>query len=100
MAKRNIAEVLRVNSHARATVRKTPCWAPSPTPISPSNGSSAHFSRSVLALMHETRHPVGLITKSSGVERDIDLLADMVQARRVGVYITIKFSRSMPNWPG
>jgi DNA repair photolyase len=35
------------------------------------------ITRQVLEVLHECQHPVGLITKSSLIERDIDLLAPM-----------------------
>lgn len=35
------------------------------------------ITRSVLEVLHETDHPVALITKSSLIERDVDLLAPM-----------------------
>jgi DNA repair photolyase len=47
------------------------------------------LTRRVLEVLHECRHPVGLITKSSLVERDIDLLAEMAQQRLTGVAITL-----------
>jgi len=47
------------------------------------------ITRSVLEVMHECGQPVGLITKSSLIERDIDLLAPMAQKRLAAVTITI-----------
>jgi DNA repair photolyase len=88
VAKRNIAEVLR-RELARPRYRPQDTVLGTITDAYQPIERELGLTRSVLALMHETRHPVGLITKSSGVERDIDLLADMAQARRVGVYITI-----------
>ncbi len=38
---------------------------------------SLKITRSVLEVLHECEHPVGLITKSSLIERDIDLLSDI-----------------------
>jgi DNA repair photolyase len=35
------------------------------------------ITRQVLEVLSECRHPLGLITKSSLIERDIDLLAPM-----------------------
>jgi len=39
--------------------------------------------------LHATRHPFGLVTKSSLVERDLDVLAAMARDRLVRVYVTI-----------
>ncbi|MFS8974512.1 PA0069 family radical SAM protein [Cupriavidus necator] len=45
--------------------------------------------REILEVLHKTDHPVALITKSSLIERDIDLLAPMAEKRLVFADITI-----------
>jgi DNA repair photolyase len=47
------------------------------------------ITRSVLEVLHECGQPVGLITKSALIERDIDLLAPMAEKRQAVVSITI-----------
>jgi len=47
------------------------------------------LTRGVIEVMHETRHPFALVTKSSGVERDIDLIAPMAAHGLAAVYVTI-----------
>jgi len=47
------------------------------------------LTRQVLEVLHECRHPVGLITKSSLIERDIDLLAPMAEQRQACAAITL-----------
>jgi len=47
------------------------------------------ITRRVLEVLHECAHPVGLISKSSLIERDIDLLAPMASKRLAAVAITI-----------
>ncbi|WP_019142920.1 PA0069 family radical SAM protein [Noviherbaspirillum massiliense] len=47
------------------------------------------LTRRVLEVLHECEHPVGLITKSSLIERDIDLLAPMAAKQQAVVAITI-----------
>jgi DNA repair photolyase len=47
------------------------------------------LTRSLIELLWEVRHPMSLVTKSSGVERDLDLLAAMAQRKLAAVYITI-----------
>src|SRR5690554_3786816 len=47
------------------------------------------LTRQVLTVLHECEHPVGLITKSSLIERDIDLLADMAVRQQAVAAITI-----------
>lgn len=47
------------------------------------------ITRGVLELLRETDHPVALITKSSLIERDIDLLAPMAAQRLAVAAVTI-----------
>ncbi len=47
------------------------------------------LTRRVLEVLQECQHPVGLITKSSLIERDIDIIAAMAARRQASVAITI-----------
>jgi len=47
------------------------------------------ITRRVLEILHECEHPVGLITKSALIERDIDLLAPMAKKRLAAAAVTI-----------
>jgi len=47
------------------------------------------ITRSVIEVLAEHRHPFSLITKSAGVERDIDLIAPMAADRLAAVYVSI-----------
>ncbi len=47
------------------------------------------ITRSVLEVLSETRHPFSIITKSSLIERDIDLIAPMAAERMAAVYVSI-----------
>ncbi|USX22641.1 PA0069 family radical SAM protein [Oxalobacteraceae bacterium OTU3REALA1] len=47
------------------------------------------LTRRVLEVLQECQHPVGLITKSSLIERDIDILSAMAAKRQAGVAITV-----------
>jgi DNA repair photolyase len=47
------------------------------------------ITRSLIEVLREARHPFSLITKSGGVERDLDLIAPMAAARLAAVYVTI-----------
>lgn len=49
----------------------------------------ARITRGILEVLAECRHPVALITKSSLIERDIDLLAPMAQERLAVAAVTI-----------
>jgi DNA repair photolyase len=50
---------------------------------------SLRITRRVLEVLHECEHPVALITKSSLIERDIDLLAPMAAKRLAVAAITL-----------
>ena len=45
--------------------------------------------RSLIDVLREARHPFALVTKSSGVERDLDLIAPMAADHLAAVYVTI-----------
>jgi len=47
------------------------------------------ITRSLIELLHECRHPFSLVTKSSGVERDLDLIAPMAAERLAAVYVSV-----------
>ncbi|MGH8809313.1 MAG: PA0069 family radical SAM protein, partial [Noviherbaspirillum sp.] len=47
------------------------------------------LTRRVLEVLHECEHPVALITKSSLIERDIDLLAEMAARRQAVAAVTL-----------
>ena len=47
------------------------------------------LTRSVIEVLQLARHPFSLVTKSSGVERDLDLIAPMAADRLAAVYVTI-----------
>lgn len=47
------------------------------------------LTRRVLEVLHECDHPLALITKSSLIERDIDLLAPMAAKRLAAVAVTV-----------
>ena len=47
------------------------------------------ITRSVIQVLADCAHPFSLVTKSSGVERDLDLIAPMAQRGLVAVYLSI-----------
>jgi DNA repair photolyase len=47
------------------------------------------ITRQILEVLGECEHPVGIATKSSMVERDLDLLAPMAQQRLAHVFVSI-----------
>lgn len=50
---------------------------------------SLRLSRAVLQVLEAAGHPVGIVTKGSGIERDLDLLSAMGPLRQASVYVTI-----------
>lgn len=88
IAKRNIAAVLRTDLGKRSYAPKlinigsaTDCYQPVEREL--------RLTRGLIELMQEVRHPLALVTKSSGVERDLDLLAPMAAQQLAAVYVTI-----------
>ena len=88
IAKRNLAEVLRCELAApRYRPRRlnlgsaTDCYQPAEREL--------RLTRAVIAVLQETRHPFSLITKGSGVERDLDLIAPMAAMGLAAVYVTV-----------
>ena len=47
------------------------------------------LTRSVLEVLDKYNHPVGIVTKSAGVLRDLDILSSMVKRNLVRVYISL-----------
>ena len=88
IAKRNAVELLREEMGRRsyrpeliAIGTATDCYQPVERDL--------RLTRSIIELMQETQHPFALVTKSSGVERDIDLIAPMAAKGLAAVYVTI-----------
>ena len=88
IAKRNIAAMLRADLGKRSYVPKlinigsaTDCYQPVEREL--------RLTRGLIELMQEVRHPLALVTKSSGVERDLDLLAPMAAHHLAAAYVTI-----------
>lgn len=47
------------------------------------------ITRGILEVLAEHRHPVGIVTKSALVERDIDILADMARQDLAHVFVSV-----------
>lgn len=47
------------------------------------------ITRSLVEVLHAASHPWAIVTKSSGIERDLDLLAPMGRSGLAAVYVTI-----------
>ena len=88
IAKRNLAEVLRAElAHPRyrpdmiAVGTVTDAYQPIERDL--------RLTRAALEVLHQAQHPFSIVTKGSGVERDLDLLAPMGERNRAAVYVTI-----------
>lgn len=88
VAKHNIAQVLQHElSRPRYEPRlinigsATDCYQPVERELK--------LTRALIEVLRESQHPFSLITKSSGVERDLDLLAPLAAQRLAAVYVTI-----------
>ncbi|MEJ8853956.1 PA0069 family radical SAM protein [Variovorax robiniae] len=88
IAKRNVAEVLRAELGKKnyrpsqiAIGTATDCYQPIEREL--------RLTRSVIEVMNETRHPFAIVTKSSAIEHDLDLIAPMAAKRLAAVYITL-----------
>jgi DNA repair photolyase len=47
------------------------------------------ITRSVLGVLAECSHPFSIVTKSSGIERDIDIIAPMARRGLAAVYVSV-----------
>lgn len=88
IVKRNIADVLRQDLVRKSYVPRllnigsaTDCYQPVEREL--------RLTRSVIEVLQETRHPFSLVTKSAGVERDLDIIAAMAKENMAAVYVTI-----------
>ncbi len=88
IAKVNAAERLREAFASRAY---------EPTTINIGSATDAYqpierklgITRSLIEVMAECAHPFSLVTKSSGIERDLDLVAPMAARGLVAVYVSV-----------
>ena len=88
IAKRNIAEVLRAEL-ARPGHRPTVVNIGSATDCYQPVERELLLTRALIEVMRDARHPFSVITKGSGVERDLDLLAPLAAQRLAAAYVTI-----------
>jgi DNA repair photolyase len=88
IAKVNAAEKLREAFASRAYVPK---WLNigSATDAYQPIERKLGITRSVIEVLSECAHPFSIVTKSSGIERDLDLVAPMAQRGLVAVYVSV-----------
>lgn len=88
IAKRNAVELLRHELGRKgyrpqliAIGTATDCYQPVEREL--------RLTRGVIEVLREANHPFALVTKSGGVERDLDLIAPMAAKGLAAVYVTI-----------
>jgi DNA repair photolyase len=88
VAKHNIAQLLRDElgrtSHVPRLINigsATDCYQPVERELK--------LTRGLIEVMRDMRHPFSIITKSAGVERDLDLLGPLAAQHLAAVYVTI-----------
>jgi DNA repair photolyase len=87
-AKVNAAELLEQEMARRSYVPKTIALGAVTDPYQPAERERG-ISRQILEVLDRASHPVGSVTKSAGVVRDLDILARMAERRLVKVAISI-----------
>src|SRR3954471_24714869 len=88
IAKRNAVDLLRVEL-ARKSYRPGMIAIGSATDCYQPVERELRLTRGIIEVLDETNHPFGLVTKSSGVERDLDLIAPMAAKGLAAVSVTI-----------
>ena len=88
IAKRHLAAVL-AREIARPAYRLSPIVIGAATDCYQPVERRLGLTRQLIEVLGAARHPFSLITKSSGVERDLDLLAPLAAQRLAAVYVTI-----------
>ncbi|MGL4528559.1 MAG: PA0069 family radical SAM protein [Aestuariivirga sp.] len=98
-AKPNAAELLRAELSAPGYVPRTLAIGTNTDPYQPVE-RSRRITRQLLEVLSDFNHPVGIVTKSALVLRDIDILKSMAERGLVKVALSVttldpKLSRSM-----
>ena len=98
-AKPNAAELLRAELSHKAYVPKTIALGANTDAYQPIE-RERRITRAVLEVLSEFNHPVGIVTKSALVTRDIDILAPMARKGLVKVALSVttldpKLARAM-----
>lgn len=88
IAKVNAAQRLR-ESFARSSYRPLSLNIGSATDAYQPVERRLRITRSIIEVMSECDHAFSIVTKSAGVERDLDLIAPMAERRLAAVYVSI-----------
>ncbi len=98
-AKPNAAELLRKELSAPGYVPKVIAMGTNTDPYQPIE-KKMRITRSVLEVLRDFRHPVGIVTKSPLILRDMDILSEMAQGGLAKVALSVttldrRLARSM-----
>ncbi|MEO8855867.1 MAG: PA0069 family radical SAM protein [Burkholderiaceae bacterium] len=88
IAKTNLAEVLARELQAKNYVPRQIVIGSATDAYQPVE-RELRVTRSVLETLQRCQHAFGIVTKGSGVERDLDLIAPMAAKKLAAVYVTI-----------
>ena len=88
MVKRGAAALLRKELAAKSYTVATLSMGTNTDPYQPVE-RDLKITRSILEVLLETRHPLGIVTKNHLVTRDIDILSEMARLGLVKVFISL-----------
>jgi len=95
--KTNAAELLRKELDKKSYVCTPIAMGTNTDPYQPGE-KSLEVTRQLLTVLLERRHPVTIVTKSTLIERDLDILADLAAQNLVSVNISITtLSKTLKN---
>lgn len=86
--KPDIAELLEAALRKPGYVARTLALGSNTDPYQPVE-RTLKLTRSVLDVLDRFNHPVGIVTKSAGVLRDLDILKRLAERRLVRVYVSV-----------
>jgi len=88
VVKRGAAELLRKELAAKSYQPATLSMGSNTDPYQPVE-RDLKITRSILEVLLETRHPLGLVTKNFLVTRDIDILSEMAKLGLVKIFVSV-----------
>ena len=88
IAKTNAAELLRKALASRAYEPKAICIGTATDAYQPVERKLG-ITRALVEVLAECSHPFSIVTKSSGIERDLDLITPMAARNLVAVYVSV-----------
>ena len=86
--KPEVADLLEKELRKPGYVARTMALGSNTDPYQPVE-RTLKLTRSILQVLDRYNHPVGIVTKSAGVLRDLDILASMARRRLVRVYLSV-----------